>query len=322
MNPSTQGKVVRGSPCVEGGADHKDCRGGWWQHSHNLIPTTVNMLINTIDSAGVVGGPDTGGREFDGPTVDVAATRPDRIEHMRVTRLWVNWLLGLAMLCQHRTSLFCISSTWQTCEDLLPFSISHICALPNTTSALILATCVAHNDAAPVLDLRWEDGVIAASEGDGLKAKRSMRENIFIEGLKGLKEDQIETKWKMNVSAWDLARLGVSGSGMHRSSGGFYSRSRPHLASFQASHCGIVAMTLGTQQEGAQHRQAAISELVWSENTEQDERPMQAGHDQRVGLESLEAKIAGTKNNSTGGGSWGKVTYHAELVFGACGWVS
>jgi hypothetical protein len=26
-----------------------------------------------------------------------------------------------------------------------------------------------------------------------------------VEGLKGLKEDQIEMKWKMNVSAWDLA---------------------------------------------------------------------------------------------------------------------
>ncbi|KAF9515769.1 hypothetical protein BS47DRAFT_1360845 [Hydnum rufescens UP504] len=37
---------------------------------------------------------------------------------------------------------------------------------------------------------RWGN---CSSEGDGLK------------NAKGLKEDQIETKWKMNVSAWDLA---------------------------------------------------------------------------------------------------------------------
>jgi hypothetical protein len=38
-------------------------------------------------------------------------------------------------------------------RSLLPFSTGHICALPNTTLTLILATCVVHNDAAPVLDL-------------------------------------------------------------------------------------------------------------------------------------------------------------------------
>ncbi|KAF9504612.1 hypothetical protein BS47DRAFT_1368657 [Hydnum rufescens UP504] len=233
------------------------------------VPGTCLTSNLFSDSAGVVGGPDTGRREFDGPTVDMVATRPDRIEH-------------------------------------------------------IIGSC-------------WEDGVIAGSEGDGLKVKAFERGRIYSsKDMKGLKEDQIETKWKMNVLAWDLAaackmpdidmeiskdipgvegieeehpRLckGVSGSGTRHSSGGFYSRSSTASSKFSGKvmgpltsigpvniafrpnwdecHCGIVAMTLGTQQEGAQHRQAAISELVWSENTEQDEHPMQAGHDQRVGLE-------------------------------------
>ncbi|KAF9503505.1 hypothetical protein BS47DRAFT_1369491 [Hydnum rufescens UP504] len=156
-----------------------------------------------INSAGVVGGPDTGRQEFDGPTVDMAATHPDHVEHMRVTRLWVNWAVGPG--------------------DVVP--------------ALYW-----------ILLGRWGN---CGSEGDGLKSTTSSKFSGKVMG-------PLTLIGPVNIAFgpnWDKC------------------------------HCGIVAMTLGTQQEGAQHRQAAISELVWSENTEQDERPMQAGHDQQVGLE-------------------------------------
>jgi hypothetical protein len=54
-------------------------------------------------------------------------------------------------------------------------------------------------------------------------------------------------------------------------------------------HYGIMAMTLGTQQgEGAQCRQAVISKLVWSKNTERGVCPMQAGCDQQVRLDTVD----------------------------------